>query len=351
MLARMLATTRSKVPAIASTRRLGQLQRARRSRSAFSRATRRPSGRCRSRRRALPPASSRRWRAAPTRSRRRGRSRPAGAASSSESAPRQSEVVGWVPVPKAMPGIEHHLDRAGGRRARRSRWAARRPGRRRRRRAPSSTPRPSRRRGSRPARPGRPARPPPPGRLAGSAKKPMRMTRPRAGLPVAGHGARPASRSSTPAAPSSKRSAVQASASSAGSSAVRDQVAIRREASIASAPVPSRPYGLYVHFPWCSFRCPYCDFAVTTTRPIPGARYAAAVIEEIGRRAAGLRGARLRHPLPGRRDPVALGAVGHRPGGRRGPRARAPPGGRGDAGGQPGVGRRRPGPRPGAPPG
>ena len=49
--------------------------------------------------------------------------------------------------------------------------------------------------------------------------------------------------------------------------------------------MPSRPYGLYVHFPWCSFRCPYCDFAVTTTRPIPGARYAAAVVAEIGRRA------------------------------------------------------------------
>jgi oxygen-independent coproporphyrinogen-3 oxidase len=49
--------------------------------------------------------------------------------------------------------------------------------------------------------------------------------------------------------------------------------------------VPPRPFGLYVHFPWCSFRCPYCDFAVTTSRPIPGARYAAAVIEEIRRRA------------------------------------------------------------------
>jgi len=54
--------------------------------------------------------------------------------------------------------------------------------------------------------------------------------------------------------------------------------------------VPPRPYGLYVHFPWCSFRCPYCDFAVTTTRPIPGARYAAAVIEEIGRRAPAFAG-------------------------------------------------------------
>ena len=83
---------------------------------------------------------------------------------------------------------------------------------------------------------------------------------------------------------------MQASASSAGSSAVRDQVAIGREASIASAPVPPRPFGLYVHFPWCSFRCPYCDFAVTTSRPIPGARYAAAVVEEIRRRAPAFAG-------------------------------------------------------------
>ncbi|MEY2668809.1 MAG: hypothetical protein RJA59_1447, partial [Pseudomonadota bacterium] len=66
--------------------------------------------------------------------------------------------------------------------------------------------------------------------------------------------------------------------------------AIGPEASIASAPVPPRPYGLYVHFPWCSFRCPYCDFAVTTARPLPGRRYAAAVISEIRRRAAGFAG-------------------------------------------------------------
>jgi putative oxygen-independent coproporphyrinogen III oxidase len=56
--------------------------------------------------------------------------------------------------------------------------------------------------------------------------------------------------------------------------------------------VPHRPFGLYVHFPWCSFRCPYCDFAVTTARPIPGARYAAAVVEEIRRRAPTVAGRR-----------------------------------------------------------
>jgi putative oxygen-independent coproporphyrinogen III oxidase len=51
--------------------------------------------------------------------------------------------------------------------------------------------------------------------------------------------------------------------------------------------LPARPYGVYVHFPWCTFRCPYCDFAVTTARREPGDRYARAVVEEIRRRAPG----------------------------------------------------------------
>ena len=54
--------------------------------------------------------------------------------------------------------------------------------------------------------------------------------------------------------------------------------------------MPPRPFGLYVHFPWCSFRCPYCDFAVTTSRPMPGERYADAVIAEIRLRAHAFRG-------------------------------------------------------------
>jgi oxygen-independent coproporphyrinogen-3 oxidase len=54
--------------------------------------------------------------------------------------------------------------------------------------------------------------------------------------------------------------------------------------------VPPRPYGVYVHFPWCTFRCPYCDFAVTTARPVPGARYARAVLAELEARAPGFEG-------------------------------------------------------------
>ncbi|HEX9050550.1 MAG TPA: coproporphyrinogen-III oxidase family protein [Anaeromyxobacter sp.] len=47
----------------------------------------------------------------------------------------------------------------------------------------------------------------------------------------------------------------------------------------------ARPFGVYVHFPWCTHRCPYCDFAVTTG-PQPGERrYARAVLGELALRA------------------------------------------------------------------
>jgi oxygen-independent coproporphyrinogen-3 oxidase len=46
-----------------------------------------------------------------------------------------------------------------------------------------------------------------------------------------------------------------------------------------------RPVGIYVHFPYCTHRCPYCDFAVTTA-PVPGERrYARAVLAELALRA------------------------------------------------------------------
>ncbi len=46
-----------------------------------------------------------------------------------------------------------------------------------------------------------------------------------------------------------------------------------------------RPFGIYVHFPYCAHRCPYCDFAVTT-EPVPGERrYALAVLAELALRA------------------------------------------------------------------
>ncbi len=46
-----------------------------------------------------------------------------------------------------------------------------------------------------------------------------------------------------------------------------------------------RPFGVYVHFPYCAHRCPYCDFAVTT-EPVPGERrYARAILAELALRA------------------------------------------------------------------
>jgi oxygen-independent coproporphyrinogen-3 oxidase len=49
--------------------------------------------------------------------------------------------------------------------------------------------------------------------------------------------------------------------------------------------MPPRPFGVYVHFPYCTFHCPYCDFAVATDRPIPQERYTRAVLEELALRA------------------------------------------------------------------
>lgn len=51
-----------------------------------------------------------------------------------------------------------------------------------------------------------------------------------------------------------------------------------------------RPYGIYVHFPWCERKCPYCDFAVSVERPVPGARYARAVLAEMEMRAPAFAG-------------------------------------------------------------
>jgi oxygen-independent coproporphyrinogen-3 oxidase len=56
------------------------------------------------------------------------------------------------------------------------------------------------------------------------------------------------------------------------------------------------PLGVYVHFPWCLKKCPYCDFySLATERDaIPHAAYADAVIRELERRASNLEGYTLR---------------------------------------------------------
>lgn len=47
----------------------------------------------------------------------------------------------------------------------------------------------------------------------------------------------------------------------------------------------ARPLGVYVHFPFCSARCPYCDFAIDTRPEIPHRDYADAVLAELRARA------------------------------------------------------------------
>jgi len=54
---------------------------------------------------------------------------------------------------------------------------------------------------------------------------------------------------------------------------------------------PGRPLGVYVHFPFCGVRCPYCDFAVDTRQEIPHDAYADAVIAELAARRAWFEGA------------------------------------------------------------
>jgi oxygen-independent coproporphyrinogen-3 oxidase len=78
---------------------------------------------------------------------------------------------------------------------------------------------------------------------------------------------------------------------------------------------PGRPLGVYVHFPFCGVRCPYCDFAVDTRAEIPHDAYADAVLAELAARRAWFEGA---GPLasiyfgggtPGLWRPDALGRV------------------------------------------
>lgn len=49
-------------------------------------------------------------------------------------------------------------------------------------------------------------------------------------------------------------------------------------------------FAVYVHFPYCLSKCPYCDFASTAAPQIPQARYASAVLNELAARAAQWKG-------------------------------------------------------------
>jgi oxygen-independent coproporphyrinogen-3 oxidase len=59
----------------------------------------------------------------------------------------------------------------------------------------------------------------------------------------------------------------------------------RALSEVDSGRVPS--FGVYVHFPWCRARCPYCDFAIAIAplQAIPHTRYADRVLAELAVRA------------------------------------------------------------------
>lgn len=50
--------------------------------------------------------------------------------------------------------------------------------------------------------------------------------------------------------------------------------------------MPAARFGLYLHFPYCLAKCPYCDFAVAVARQVPEERYAHAVLAELEARLA-----------------------------------------------------------------
>lgn len=43
-------------------------------------------------------------------------------------------------------------------------------------------------------------------------------------------------------------------------------------------------FGVYIHFPYCLKRCPYCDFAVAVRRSVPHERYLQAILAELAER-------------------------------------------------------------------
>ncbi len=49
--------------------------------------------------------------------------------------------------------------------------------------------------------------------------------------------------------------------------------------------VRAAAFGIYVHFPYCLSKCPYCDFASTAVRIIPDERYTNAICSELEFRA------------------------------------------------------------------
>lgn len=96
---------------------------------------------------------------------------------------------------------------------------------------------------------------------------------------------------------------------------------LARPASLRKGPRPSRcaqmgELSVYVHFPWCLRKCPYCDFATSPIerQAIPHEAYADAVLRELDARAPLLQGHSLRSVFfgggtPSLWEPRQLGRV------------------------------------------
>lgn len=84
----------------------------------------------------------------------------------------------------------------------------------------------------------------------------------------------------------------------------------------ATFPSESASLGVYVHFPWCLQKCPYCDFlSVAAPREaVPHAAYADSLLSELSRRREGMAAGRLSTVFfgggtPSLWDPADLGRV------------------------------------------
>ena len=87
--------------------------------------------------------------------------------------------------------------------------------------------------------------------------------------------------------------------------------------SLSPSGPPSRPasrhdetFGVYVHFPWCLSKCPYCDFVAfgAPRAPIDAAAYTDAVLAELDARAGVLEGRRAATVFFGGGTPSLWGA-------------------------------------------
>jgi len=85
------------------------------------------------------------------------------------------------------------------------------------------------------------------------------------------------------------------------------------QGTVSSSPRPSTEadaFGVYVHFPWCLSKCPYCDFVAFAAprESIDGAGYTDAILAELDARKEGLAGRRLTSLFFGGGTPSLWGA-------------------------------------------